>query len=411
MKLRGLSVTVALAAVLLAACSSNPSTSSGPQHVTMWIYPVIADDAQHHAFWSQTVAAFEKQNPNIKVDVQIFPWANRDTALATAIAGRKGPDVVYLIPDQIPTYTNSIQPLDKYLPAAVKSQYLPNVIKSVTVNGQLMGAPILTTVQSLICNKKVFAAVGQQTYPATWSDLLAMAPKFKAKGYDMVNYDGDTAVSLNLTFYPLLWQAGGDVFSPDGKTVTFNNQQGVQALTFLKQLVDGGYVDKSTLVKAAPIEQTAIAQGKVACSWENAPQDVASFWGNDNIEVLPPLKDVKQVQYGTVGSLVMLKGAKDKDAVAKWITYATSTSILKSYDTKASFFSPKKTTGSLYASNPVLGALEQDVKYTTVGPLYPKARAVMGVLGPDIQAALLGQKSPTDALNAAAQQAQALLGG
>lgn len=371
---------------------------------------MIADDATHRAFWDSTVKAFQTQHPDINVKVEIFPWANRDQSLATAIAGGKGPDVVYLIPDQLPKYAPNIQPIDEYLDGSAKTDYFPNVVESVSIDGKMMGAPILTSVQALMCDKKVFDAVGQTTYPSTWDDLLAMAPKFKAKGYDVTQYAGDLTNTLNLTFYPLLWQAGGDVFSEDGKSVAFDSDAGRTALNFVKQLVDGGYVDKNMLTQQPPIEQTRVAKNKVACVWNLAPQDVEKFWGAENIKILPPLTKTKQIQYGTVGSLAMLKGAKNKSAAGTWIAYATSAEVAKEYDAKASFFSPRKSAGTLYVGNPVLGELEKYVSMTTVGPIEPKARDVMGLLGPEIQAALLGKKSPDQALADAAKAAQPLLG-
>src|SRR5687767_7997258 len=184
-------VAMATAAALLAACGGGTAgTGNEPASVTMWIYPVVADEAKHRAYWNETVAAFKAQNSNIDVKVEIFPWANRDEALATAIAGKKGPDVVYLIPDQIPKYANAIEPIDSHLPASAKSDYLDNVVKSISMDGKMMGAPVLTSALSLICNKKVFQDAGQTTYPKTWADIKAMAPAFKAKGYDILSYDG-----------------------------------------------------------------------------------------------------------------------------------------------------------------------------------------------------------------------------
>jgi multiple sugar transport system substrate-binding protein len=413
MRLRtAMTVAAATAMALLAGCGGSGDGGGGGDRssVTMWIYPVITDEAQHRAFWDSTVSAFKAANPNVDVNVEIFPWANRDESLSTAIAGNKAPDVVYLIPDQIPKYVNAIEPMDPHLDPALRSDYLPNVVSSVTVDGKMAGAPILTSAQSLVCNKKVFAAAGQSTYPSTWDDVRAMAPKFKAEGFDVLSYDGDLKTSLNLTFYPLLWQAGGDVFSGDGKSVAFAQPPGVQALTFLRELVAAGYVDKGPITSSPPFEQSRLAQGKVACSWTVTPTDVEKFWGKDNIQVSAPLSAAKRVTYGTVGSLVMLKGAKDKEATAKWINFAVSAANVKKYDTAGGFFSPLKSTGPLYAADPVLAEAEKNVQYATVGPLHEKARDVMGALGPEIQAALLGKKSPEQALGDAAKAADAILG-
>ena len=46
---------------------------------------------------------------------------------------------------------------------------------------------------------------------------------------------------------------------------------------------------------------------------------------------------------------------------------------------------------------------------TTVGELSSSSRALMGVFAPEIQAALLGQKSPADALKDAAAAAAPLV--
>jgi multiple sugar transport system substrate-binding protein len=240
--------------------------------------------------------------------------------------------------------------------------------------------------------------------------VLALAPKFKAKGYDITAYAGDAKQTLNQTFYPLLWQAGGDVFSPDGKSVAFNSDAGKKALNFLKQLVDAGYVDKSLITAGPPIEQTRAAQNKVACVWHVPVAEIEKFWGKENIQVVPHFTETKQIGYGTVGSLSMLRNAKDKDAAGKWIAFATNAENTKKYDMGAGLFSPRKSTGPLWASDPVLAEQEKHVATSTVGPLHEKARDVQGVLSPEIQAALLGKKSVEQALDDAAKAATPLLG-
>ncbi|MEV0569962.1 sugar ABC transporter substrate-binding protein [Dactylosporangium sp. NPDC050588] len=403
----------ALVAGLLAACGGGSGDSGGGSDekasVTMWIYPVIPDQAAHTAFWNEQVTAFKTSHPNIDVKVEIFPWAKREESLTTAIAGGKGPDVVYLIPDQLGKFNKMIEPLDSYLPADAKADYLDNVKAAVTLDGKMLGAPILTSSNPLMCNAKVFAEAGITDYPETWDDLLALAPRFKAKGFDVTNYYADPAATLNQSFYPLLWQAGGDVFSKDGKKVAFDGPEGVKALTFLKQLADGGYVQKDLLTSIPAFEQTNVAKNKVACTWQHVPADVKTFWGADNIKIFPPLKDAKSVGYGTVGSLAMLKGSSAKKAAGEWITFASQPSVTSAYETKSGYFPAKKSAGTLYAQDPINSAMEKTLASTTVGALNEKSREVMGVLAPEIQAALIGKKTPEQALADAAKAANALL--
>jgi multiple sugar transport system substrate-binding protein len=273
----------------------------------------------------------------------------------------------------------------------------------------LMGAPILQSAVPLVCNQAVFDAVGQSEYPATWDDLLEMAPAFKAAGYAMTSYGGDVANSLNLSFYPLLWQAGGDVFTEDGSAVAFNSPEGVKALELVAELVENEYVDGDRLTTEPPLEQTRLAQGEVACVWHIEPQFLVDFWGEENIVVLPPLSETEQVAYGTVGSLVMLSGAEDKEAAARWMAFVTDAPQASEFVSTAGYFPVKESAGSLYDGDPILGELEKHTGMTTVGTLNAKSREVMGVLAPEIQAVLIGDKSPQQALDDAAAAAQALL--
>jgi len=396
-------------AVAGCAAGSDEPGAAGDQTVTVWLYPVIADEAKHKAHWDEVVSAFEAANENVNVEYEIFPWANRDESLQTAIAGGKGPDLVYLIPDQLSAYEKSIEPIGGYLSDEHTGDLLPNVVDSVTIGGEMMGAPILTSVNTLVCNAAAFEAAGVTDYPETWDDVLAMAPKFTEKGMYAINYPAAPENTLNMTFYPLLWQAGGSVFNEDGTAVEFAEAPGQAALEFISTLAAEGAIEADALSTNLPLEQTALAKGTVGCSWTNVPSEVESFWGEENIVVLPPLTDEESVAYGTVGSLALLKGSKAKEAAGAFAEFATSGDQVVPYLLEAGFFSALSSTGALYADDPIMSEMEANVPTATVGELFTGSRQVMGVLSPEIQAALLGQKSAKDALEAAAAAAAPLL--
>ncbi|MGW8889610.1 ABC transporter substrate-binding protein [Streptomyces sp. NPDC055749] len=398
-------LVTALASGVLAGCGSGDDENT----VTMWTYPVIFDEAKNQSYWDGLVKEFEKTHSGVKVKVETFPWANRDTALATAIASGKGPDAVYLVPDQLPKYAKSILPADDFMPAAAKADYTDFAMESVTYDGKVLGTPVLTSANPLICDKRVFEAIGETAYPTSWAELEALAPKLKEKGFYATSHNGDTLQTLNMTFYPLLWQAGGDVFSEDGKKVAFNDAAGVKALTYLKKLVDGGYTDKDLITTTPKLEQTPVAKGKVACTWQNTPADVEPFWGKENIVVQPPLKDTESIGYGTVGAVSMLKGA-DKKNTGDWINFLSESKNSAGLQTGAGYFPARESGGDLYPGDALQKAVGATLPSMTVGPLEDKSREVMGLLAPEIQAALLGKKSPQQALDDSAKAADAMLG-
>ncbi|MDR6867079.1 multiple sugar transport system substrate-binding protein [Microbacterium resistens] len=407
-KFTGVAAGIAAAALLAGCSAGGGQAASGDQHVTLWMYPVVPDEAANKSFWDGTVAAFQKEHADITVDYEIFPWANRDEALQTAIAAGKGPDLVYLVPDQLAAYQKSIAPLNDLLSAERQKDLLPNVKDSVTIGGDLLGAPVLTSAQPLVCNAAVFEQAGVTEYPRTWKDVERLAPTFAAKGLYMLNYPASAENTLNLTYYPLLWQAGGEVYDKDGE-VGFDSKEGEKALTFLTTLAEQKALDPEALTTNVPLEQTAIAQGKVACTFNNAVTEIEPFWGAENVKVLAPLKEEKSIAYGTVGSLAVLKGSKAPKAAAAFAEFATGADVVKPFLTAAGYFSALGSTEPLYPDNPLLSEVEKYVPDTTVGQLGTSSRALMGVLSPEIQAALLGQKSPADALKDAAAAAAPIL--
>ncbi|NEE01398.1 ABC transporter substrate-binding protein [Phytoactinopolyspora halotolerans] len=402
--------TVALvASVALVACGDGGAdTQSQSQEVTMWIYPVIADEAEHTAFWEEKVKQFQADHPDISVTVEVNPWAKRDEALGTAIAAGTEPDVVYLIPDQLPQYANAIEPIESYLGDDRIAAYRPNAVDSVSMDGHMMGAPMLMSVNPLVCNKAAFDAVDATGYPETWDDLYELAPVMREAGYDVTNYWGATDATLNTSFYPLLWQAGGDVFTEDGSGVAFNSAEGIRALSFIADLAESGYVESALLTTIPAFEQTNTAKGTIACTWQQVPADVETFWGAENVVVLPPLRDQESVAFGTVGSLSMIAGSDAKEAAGEWISFVTSPQASTEYVQAARYFSPYEG-DELYADDPTYAAMEELLPTATVGPLHEQARQVMGVLAPEIQAALVGQKTPEQALADAESAAQHLL--
>ncbi|MFI0901462.1 extracellular solute-binding protein [Streptomyces sp. NPDC020983] len=397
------------ATAALAGCGSGSgSGSSSKKTVTTWVYPVINDPKANDAYWNGLVKGFEKANPGITVKVSTYPWANRDTALTTALAAGKGPDVAYLIPDQLPAYQRNLIPADQWMTAKDKAALRPSALKAVTVDGKPYAAPVLMSTYPMLCDKKVFDAIGETSYPTTWDQLAALAPALKAKGFYATSYSGDTTATLNMTFYPLLWQAGGDVFSSDGTKAAFNSDAGVKALTWLKTFVDNGWTPKDLITTTPQIEQTDLAKNKVACTWQNTAAEVEPFWGKDNIVVGPALTGTTAAAYGTVGTLAMFKSA-GRDAAGKWISYVTQPANSAGLQKPGGYFPPRTDAAPLYPGDQHQEATEKVLESTDVGPLNKASRDVMGVLAPQLQAALLGKTSPKKALDDAAQAADQII--
>lgn len=397
-----------------AACSSsggdNPAVPTDPTQVsgkvTMWIYPI--NPKIEDSYWKPKVAAFKQKYPKADVNVVVQPWTNRDEQLTTAIAGNKGPDVVYLIPDQIPQYatTNALADVTDVV-ANDKADFLPNALEAMTYDGKLYGAPLLMSVTSVVANKKVLAKAGIAKPPATWDEALADGAKLKQAGYYLTEYNASPEATLNQTFYPFLWQAGGSVLNDDGSKAAINSPQGLQALQFLKTMVDQGYVPKDPLTTSPELDQSALCTGKAAIAFASSVSEVEACPGFNaaDWEVAPPLKKADSVDYGTVGGLSILAASGHKAAAKAWIQWVTAPEQIKGFATTHDFYSPRVSTGNLFENKPMVGTAYQWLGQMKAGVTNaPSPRQLQDAIKPDLQAALLGSKDPQDALDDAANE-------
>src|ERR1044072_7253381 len=355
----------------IAACGSSDDASGGGS-VTVRVYP-LKSVAEDKAFWATQVAAFEKANPGTKVTVDVQPWKDRETILVTQITGNKAPDVAYMVPDELRAFQakNALEPIPDSVP---KDGYRPAALTATTVDSKVYGAPILMSVIPGTCDKKVLTAAGITKPPATWDDLMAMAPTLKEKGFFATQIDASQAAAVNTTFYPWLCQAGGDVFDQGGN-LTINSPQAVKAPTYWTDLVNTGSAPKPEAPTTVPLDQSAMAKRKVACEFNVEPNLLEKQWGDDRL-VIPPLKDAAQRPHGTVGASTILKGSKNKAAAAKWISFVTQPDVMAAVDKFGGYFAPKTTAKLDYAPGSAGAETEKYLDLGYTGPAVSKGREV-----------------------------------
>jgi multiple sugar transport system substrate-binding protein len=406
-------LTALVLAAALSSCGGGDSGSSdSKKSVTLWMYPVIADQAASDAYWKKVETDFEAANSGIDLKVEAQPWANREEKVAAAFSGKKGPDVLLMIPDQIPQYvkSGSLEPVDDVV-TPEKDKFLPAAIPGLTVDGKVYGAPIYHTVTTTMYNKTVLTKAGITSPPETWDEIKAAAPKLKAAGFSTLDYSASPEATLNLNFYPLLWQAGGKVFADDGKSVTFNQAPGLEALTFLKSLWDEGAIPKTALTAGNVVADSPFGKGQVAMAMTSVPADVATVtktWGAGNIEIGSPLTGKKQVGYGIPGGLVLNAASENTDAAKKFLSFMIQPAQLDGLSKASGFYSPRSD-AKVESTDPTVAKFHDALQYAFPGEANPSARQIMSMLSTEIQAVLTGKKQPQQALDDAAKQANDLL--
>ncbi|MDT7782539.1 MAG: hypothetical protein QOF58_958 [Pseudonocardiales bacterium] len=406
--------SAALPAIFVAATALAASlTGCGAQSddaVTLWMYPVIADQAQSRAYWQRVEAGFEAEH-GVKLRIELQPWESREQKLGAALMAGNGPDVVLLQPDMIPQYVEqkALLPVSEVLSG--ERPYRSSAVDALTVKGQAYGLPLYQTVTTTVYNRKLFAEAGITELPDTWDEVRAAAPKLAAKGIPILDYAGSAEETLNMTFYPLLWQAGGTVFDEDGTKSAFSSPQGVEALKFLVDLKAMGGLPRDAATRRSRLADDAVAGGRAAMAHamvSTTARNVVHSIGAENTVVGAPLRGREQVTFGQPGALSLLRKANNPDAARKFLAYMTSPEVVEELCVQAGFF-PPWTDSSPPVVDEVDKGFAQALPSARAGDAHPQARKAMGLLAPHLQAALLGQKTPEQALADAAGEVDTLL--
>ncbi|MFJ8959389.1 ABC transporter substrate-binding protein [Lentzea sp. NPDC102401] len=403
-----------LLTALVVALSGCATTSAGPDSVTLWMYPVIDDAAKSKAFWKQVEADFEATH-HIDLRVELQPWAGRQEKIGTALMSGSGPDLVLLQPDMIPQYVaqGALQPVGDVVTGSGRA-FRPSVISELSVGGQAYGVPIYQTVTTTVYNRRLFAEAGITELPRTWDEVRAAAPRLAARGIPVLDYPGSAEETLNITFYPLLWQAGGSVFSADGKKSAFSSPEGVAALRFLTDLGAMNGLPRDVTTRKSDLKDDPVAAGRAAMSHVTTAAEARNIMagiGAEDTVIGLPLQQKVRATFGQPGALSLVrKEKKVKDAAWKVLAHLTSPKVVDGLCAESGFFAPWMD-ASPPSGDEVDRKFAQALPFASAGDAHPQARKVMSLLAPHLQAALLGRATPERALADAAAEVDGMLGG
>jgi len=335
-------------------------------------------------------ADFHKLHPNITIQFQNVSADNASQKLTTQIAGGNPPDVAYV--DAFKTF--------------------------VTYNGHMWGLPIDGESTGLFYRKDLFAAAGISGPPTTWDEFQADVQKLtdpakKQYGYEVF------APEAAYYWYPWLYQAGGDLLSADGKTVTFDSPEAQTAANFYTGLAK--YSPPDYLNSNSFDGRVAFAQGQVAMY-------MAGSWLAGTLHAEDPKIDDKwstaPLPDGPAGckttiagdSLVLLANSKNPDAAWLWIEYLSKPENLATWTYKSpngTELPPLKSlldSPDLAKTKPVLKGFAElmqcGVASTVANPKFPRIEQQLNI---ELGTAFYGQQTAEQALANTKSKAEQIL--
>lgn len=352
---------------------------------------------------------FEKDNPNIKINIETFGYDTYATQLQTRVGGGDAPDCFELGLDAFPSYVDqsAVLSLDDLTAASTTdlSVLTEKSVQAFSLDGVKYGMPYSYSTVVLIYNKDLFdqAGVSYPTADWTWADADAAALKIKALGDD---YYGLIQPISTYEFFKVVKQYNGGLLNDDNTAFTVNRAENVQALQRLVDNVQVTNICPSTEQRGSLDEWGMFKLGKTGMivtgiwAFPSFTTDCAFAW---DIAVEPGA-ETKATHYFANG-LAVSADSKNAEAAYKWIEFLATSEQVAQLRIQLGWELPcatYQTAMDQYAKlTPPANrqAVFDSLDYVVPVPQIAQFSQMADILGAELEAAANGSKTPQQALD------------
>jgi raffinose/stachyose/melibiose transport system substrate-binding protein len=347
----GLPLGAALAACGSSGPSATPSGGGGSgSKASYWFLNGAPDETVRLA----TVDRFNKANPTMKIAATTFQNDAYKTKIKTAIGAGQAPTLIWgWGGGTLRTYAQAgqVEDLTSWFGenAAVKDRLFPSSFGAATIDDKIYAMPC-ERVQPIILfyNKKIFEQVGAEP-PQSWGDIMALVPKFNAKGIAPFSLGGQSRWTNMMWLEFLFDRIGGpEVFQAvfDAEKDAWSNPAAIDALTKMQELIKAnGFIKGfSSITADSNADQALLYTGKAAMmlhggwTYGGMSTDGGDFVSGGHLGYMnfPPVEGGKGDPSNTVGnpgqylSISSKATAEQKDIAKKFL----STAILSDEEVK-----------------------------------------------------------------------------
>ncbi|MBV8814084.1 MAG: sugar ABC transporter substrate-binding protein, partial [Verrucomicrobia bacterium] len=242
--------------------------------------------------WFQDMVKSWNSSHDVKVELLYVP--NQDymngSKLQTAFASGQGPDIFIISPGDFLRYYNGgvLVDLSQYMEDAAKKDFFENVMETRIVDGKIYGLPMEVEPMAMYYGEKAFtdAKLTEADLPKTWDQLLEVSKKLTKKNQFGCLFETGPGYYQNFTWYPFLWQGGGDMVNAEGNKSAFNSPAAAQALKFWQDTIKENVAPRSILGFGGGDPVANMASGY--CAIQNV-----GIWGISQIR-----ENAKDFRYG-----------------------------------------------------------------------------------------------------------------
>jgi multiple sugar transport system substrate-binding protein len=335
-----------------------------------------------------------------------------------------------------PQYGDIYADLNGLIAPEVIAEFVPLMIQHSTVNGRLVQLPRHSDVSNFFYQKSLYEDAEKQAAfkekygydlapPETWAQVKDQAMFFSNPpdfyGFQFVGKDE----AVTGRFYEMLVANGGAMFD-ENWVPTFNSAAGVESLQFFVDLYAAKAVPAGVPNYTWDDTGLGFGSGSIAMNldwggWSSYFNDPANskVAGNVGLIRAPKGSGGKRTGWSGSHSFSITEGCDNKEAAASFLTFLTSydnqmvearkgllpTRTKVWTDAIAEF----EAAGNTFSAEVMKTFQQSMAEDAFTPPLIPEWIEVSNVLWPKLQAAIVGDMTAADALNAAQAEAAQIM--
>jgi multiple sugar transport system substrate-binding protein len=408
-------VHTSVAALLLVTAISSPAFAQ-----TVVKYMAFSPAPDYIPQLEATIAAFEAAHPDIDVQYETQAYNDYFTKLQTVIAAGQAPDAFELNYENFVSFANKgaladLTPLIAADTGFSTAIYNPTALAAFSQNGKQYGLVESFSNVVLFYNKDLFDKAGI-AYPSadwTWKEELAAAQKLTDPGAGIW---GDLAPIQFWEFYKTIVQNGGAMFNADKTEVTIDSAANVETLQWMVDKVSKYHVTPSDVEMAGQGDGDLFKAGKIAMLrtgiWMFG-DFTANAKFNWDIQLEPG--NTAKAHHFFANGVAVSATSPNQQAAYEWLKFLTSSKEAVDIRIKAGWELPAVSDPAYvqgYLDQPIPAS--RDVVFKALDtavtpPVINNWSQLTDIVGKELEAAKLGQKTPQQALTDAAAAVKGIL--
>jgi multiple sugar transport system substrate-binding protein len=253
--------------------------------------------------------------------------------------------------------------------------------------------------------------------PETWEDVLAAAQENSADNLAGYAIRGAATNPVVADFLPILWSFGGDVFDENWEVVLDSNESQAAANFLVNDLKPVAQSSPESTDAADRSRLMAIGEALQSTVWPGEVNSIVLGEGTtvaDSVEFIPMPAGPSGQGFGMMGNwlLGIPAASENGEAAADFIRWMTEEDTQRLYAENGGI--PSRTSvlndEGLNEANPYFAALAESLAATpNWRPRTDQWNAVETVIGTNLNAALAGQMTGEEAMNAAAEEVRTIM--